>query len=164
MYLYQKIVNEQGIPNDIYGDETYEDVADDAEMFLWCDKVGGKVYCLGHCTDAYEDSDDIYINRSKKKRRNKGERDLKYKKHVKFLAQTISYYPPPAMPVDENGEWNFDDPVGTVYYRRTYKGNHKKNRYKFYKNYSNRIVRRYRGEVGNGCAYKRCFDYWWTVD
>lgn len=76
MYWYQKTVNEQGIPNDIYGNETYEDVAEDAEMFLWCDKVGGKVCCFGHCTDFYEDTDEIHINRSKKKRRNKRERKI----------------------------------------------------------------------------------------
>ncbi len=130
----------------------------------YCDKVGGKTLTYGYCTDVYCLNDQIHRICSKKKKRNKRERDLKYKKHVKFLAQTISYYPPPAMPVDENGRWNFEDPAGTVYYRRTYKGNHKKNRYKFYKKYANRVVRRYKGEMGNGCCYKKCFDYAWTVD
>lgn len=130
----------------------------------YCDKVGGKTLLYGYCTDVYEYPDDIHRHRSKKKRKNKRERDLKYKNHVKFLAQTYPCYPPPAMPVNENGCWNFDDPIGTVYYRRTYKGNHKKNRYAFYKRYANRVVRRYKGEISNGCGYKKAFDYAWEVD
>ncbi len=161
MYWYQKTVNEQGIPNDIYHYLKPEDAVDEFEQFVWCDKVGDKVCWIGCCTDTYNDANNVK-NSSKQKRRNKRKQDLKYKNHVKFLAQTISYYPPPAMPVDEDGKWNFDDPIGTVYYRRTYKGNHKKNRYKFYKKYANGIVRRYKGEISNGCAYKKCFDkYWW---
>ncbi len=103
MYWYQKIVNEQGIPNDIYHYLEPEDAVDEFEQFVWCDKVGGKVYCFGHCTDFYEDTGEIHINRSKKKRINKRERDLKYKNHVKFITQIYPDYPPPAMPVDENG-------------------------------------------------------------
>jgi hypothetical protein len=37
-------------------------------------------------------------------------------------------------------------------------------RVRFFKNYSNRKVRRYRGEIGNGSQYKRVFDYWWKID
>lgn len=164
MYWYQKTVDEKGIPNDIYHYLKPEDAADEFEQFIWCDKVGGKVYCFGRCTDFYENNDKIHINRSKKKRRNNRERDLKHKKHIKHLAQTYSYYPPPAIPIDEDGYWNFDDPVGTVYYKKIYRGNHRGNRYKFYKKYANRVVRRYKEEISNGCAYKKCFDYWWTVN
>ena len=165
MYWYNKIIEERGIPNDIYHDLQPKDVVDEFEQFLWCDKVGGKVYCFGHCTDFYEDIDIVkQKNSSKKKRRNKRERDLKYKNHVKYLAKNYPYYPPPAIPVDEDGCWNFDDPIGTVYYRRTYKGNHKRNRYKYYKKYSNRKVRRYKGEIHRGGSYKKVFNYWWTVD
>ena len=165
MYWYNKIVEERGIPNDIYHDLQPEDVVDEFEQFLWGDKVGGKVYYFGHCTVFYEDIDIVkQKNSSKKKRRNKRERDLKYKNHVKYLAKNYPYYPPPAIPVDEDGCWNFDDPIGTVYYRRTYKGNHKRNKYTYYKKYSNRKVRRYKGEIHRGGSYKKVFDYWWTVD
>lgn len=26
------------------------------------------------------------------------------------------------------------------------------------------VVRRYKGEIYKGDGYKKCFDYWWTVD
>ena len=44
MYWYNKIVEERGIPNDIYHDLQPEDVVDEFEQFLWCDKVCDKVY------------------------------------------------------------------------------------------------------------------------
>lgn len=164
MFWYKKIVQERGIPNDIYHYLKPEDAPDEFEQFLWCDKVGGKVYWAGRCTDAYSDIPKL-LNHQKQKRKNKRERDLIYKNHVKYLAKTYPSYPPPAMPVDENGHWNFDDPIGTVYYRRTYRGNHKGNRYSFYKKYSNRCVRRYKGEIySKGNQYRKIFDYWYTVD
>lgn len=132
----------------------------------YCEKVGGKTLLYGYCEDAYSQHQSIISgNHSKQKRRNKRERDLMYKNHIKYLAKTYPSYPPPAMPVDENGRWNFDDPVGTVYYRRTYRGNHKGNRYSFYKKYSNRCVRGYKGKIhSKGNQYRKIFDYWWTVD
>lgn len=130
----------------------------------YCDKVGGKTLLYGYCEDVYIQPI-ILRNHSKQKKKTKRERDLKYKNHVEYLAKTYPSYPPPAMPVDENGHWNFDDPIGAVYYRRTYRGNHKRNRYSFYKKYSNRCVRRYKGEIhSRGNQYRKIFDYWWTVD
>ena len=55
MSNYKKIIEERGIPNDIYGSLLPEDAGDEFEQFVWCDKVGGKVYCFGHCTDFYEE-------------------------------------------------------------------------------------------------------------
>lgn len=118
---------------------------------------------LGYCEDAYLETLK-HVNYSKQKRENKREWDLKHKNHVEYLAQICPCYPPPAIPIDENGGWNFDDPIGTVYYKKTYRGNHKGNRYSYYKKYSNRKVRRYNGEIHNGSNYKKIFDYWWTVD
>lgn len=37
-------------------------------------------------------------------------------------------------------------------------------RQKFYKKYSNKRVRRYKGEIPKGGAYKRFFEYWRTID
>lgn len=165
MYWYQKIVNEQGIPNDIYHDLKPEDVADEFEQFVWCNKVDGKVYWAGHCTDFYENADELYINRSKRKRSNKRERDEKYKNRLKFLNESCNYYPSPVIYTDEiwiKGYGYMKNPK--PYYKRMYRDNHKGGRYGYYKKYANRVVRRYKGEIGNGCAYKKCFDYWWTVD
>lgn len=96
---------------------------------------------------------------AKKKNRNRRMRDSQHKMHVKGLAKNLHWYPPVSIPVDIEGNWNFDDPVGTVYYKRTYKTKHKRNRYTFYKKYSNRKVRRYNGEIHNGNAYRKVLNY-----
>ena len=67
MYWYNKIVLERGIPNDIYHYLEPQDAPDQFEQFLWCDKVGGKVYCFGYCTDAYSDIPKHEIHAKKKK-------------------------------------------------------------------------------------------------
>lgn len=79
----------------------------------YCDKVGGKNLLFGYCEDVYIQPI-ILRNHSKQKGRKKRERDLIYKNHVKYLAKTYPSYPPLAIPVDVNGHWNFDDPIGTV--------------------------------------------------
>ena len=157
MAWYNKIVEERGIPNDIYGYETYEDAVKDAEQFLWCDKVGGKVYCFGHCTDAYSDITK-YENHSKKKRRNKRERDLKYKNHLKYLAENTSGYPSPVMYTDEiwvKGYGYIKNPK--PYYKRLYRGK----RSKYLKRQSSKKIRRYKGELHNGWYCHRLYDFWW---
>lgn len=157
MAWYNKIVEERGIPNDIYGYETYEDAVNDAEQFLWCDKVGGKVYCFGHCTDAYSDVPK-HENRTKKKRRNKRERDLKYKNHLKYLAENTSGYPSAAYYVDEvwiRGYGYVKNPK--PYYKRLYRGK----RSKYLKRQSNKKIRRYKGELHNGWHCHRLYDFWW---
>ena len=94
MYWYNKTIQERGIPNDIYYNLQPEDAAEEFEQFLWCDKVGGKVYCFGHCTDFYEDIDVVNSqNSSKKKRKNKRERDQKYKEYLKRLDKISRGYP-----------------------------------------------------------------------
>ena len=34
---------------------------------------------------------------------------------------------------------------------------------KFFKNYANRKVRRYKKKILNGNMYRKIFDYWWTI-
>lgn len=55
----------------VYGEYPDEDRANQSEQFVWCDKVGGKVYSFGHCSDWYEQDEENYKNHSKKKRINK---------------------------------------------------------------------------------------------
>lgn len=162
--LYNKIIEEQGIPNDIYDYRTYEDAVKDAEQFLWCDKVGGKVYCFGHCIDAYS-AMPTHKNHSKIKRKNKRERDLKYKNHLKHLYKCCNSYPPPVIYMDEiwiKGYGYIENLK--PYYKRLYRGNHKSNRYKYYKKYANHCVRKYKEELHKGNSYKKVFDYWWAVN
>ena len=161
MAWYIKIVEERGIPNDIYGYETYEDAIEDAEQFLWCDKVGGKVYCFGRCEDAYSDVPK-HENHSKKKRKNKRERDLKHKNHLKYLAKNDSRKrPSPVVYTDEvwiKGQGYLKNPK--PYYKRLYRGQ----RSKWLKRQSNKKTRRYKGGISNGRNCFRIYDFWWEYD
>lgn len=165
MYWYEKTVQEQGIPNDIYHYLSPEDAPGEFEQFLWCDKAGGKVYWADRYSAAYTQSE-ISQNHSKQKRRNKRERDQKYKNHLKFLDENVHYYPEPVIYTEEiyaKGEGWVKNPK--PYYKRCYRGNHKGNRYSLYKKYANKCVRRYKGDIHNtGNQYRKIFDYWWTVD
>lgn len=163
MYWYEKTVKEQGIPNDIYHYLTPEDTPDEFEQFLWCDKVGGKVYWAYKCTDAYDNNSDIskQINHSKQKRRNKRERDQKYKDHLKFLAEYPSGYPSPAIYRDKifiHGQGYVENPK--PYYKRYYR----EKRAKYIKRMSNKKIRRYKSDVpkkGNWCH--KLYDFWWEM-
>lgn len=145
---------------------TADEYAYETEQFVRCDKVGGKVYNCGHCTDWNEDDQSVNIrNHAKRKRKNKRERDQLHKQHLKWLAENSQDYPCPVTYEDKiwvRGYGYVENPKS--YYKRWYRGRHKDNRYKYYKKYANRAVRRYNDEIHNGCCYKKIFDYWWAVD
>ena len=69
MAWYSKIIKERGIPNDIYHYLKPQDALNEFEQFIWCDKVGGKVYCFGHCSDAYSNISK-YEKHTKKRKKN----------------------------------------------------------------------------------------------
>ena len=71
----------------VYGEYPDEDRTNESEQFVWCDKVGGKVYSFGHCSDWYEQDEEHHKNYSNKKRMNKRERYLKHQNHLKYLAR-----------------------------------------------------------------------------
>jgi hypothetical protein len=158
VYLERK---EEG--EDFYEEYTEKEVADYFEEYIWCDKIGGKVFFYGHCPDWYDDCRISEVhNQRKKKRKTKRERDQKYKQHLKWLAENKGCL------VAYKKEWVWDKNLGYVdlpnpYYKRTYRGNHKCHGSKFYKKYSNHVVRRYNGEIHSGGSYKKIFDFWWEV-
>lgn len=168
---YQKVLTDFEIeyPGFKFSDSWYHQsqskILNDIERHCYCQKYDMPVDFLKHYVYPCEDTF-IEIakpqNHSKRKRRNKRERDQKHKNHLKFLAENIQYYPSPVIYIDEiyiEGEGWIDNLK--PYYKRCYRGNHKGNRYKFYKKYSNRCVRRYRGEIhNNGNHYRKIFDYW----
>lgn len=143
-----------------------EEIAEWLSETCWCDKTGGKLSWYGYCTDAF----DLPVSsksHSKKSRRTKRERDLKYKNHLKFLAEIPGYHPL-IWKVDEmrgycNGKW-WSLPLEKSYYKRSYMDNHKGGRYSYYKKYANRRVRRYKGEIHNGGSYRKVSEFWWNVD
>ena len=158
MVWYNKIILEDGISNALCGYLEPQDAADQFEKSLWCDKVGGKTCWVGRCEDAYSY---IVVHKScyKKKKRCKRERDLKYKNHVKFLAENTSGYPTPAIYIDKIyvGYQCIDNPK--PYYKRIYRGK----RSKYLKRQSNKKIRRYKGGLQNGWNCHRLFDFWWEM-
>lgn len=147
MNYYDKTVEECGIPNDIYGHQTYEDAAAEAEEYVYCDKVGGKVIYYGHCEDFDSRAPQLKIT-FRKKKRNKRERDQKYKQHLKYLYQiNKQWHPCPVSHVIE----------GKDYYKRKCPNHGGKNR-RFYKKESNKRVRHYSKRIPNGSKYKRIYD------
>lgn len=156
MAWYNKIVEERGIPNDIYHYLEPQDAPDEFEQFLWCDKVGGKVCCFGRCTDVYSDIPK-HENHFKKKKRNKRERDLKYKSYIKRMYKINPYFPVcyrDKLLVHDDYKLEFiNNP--NPYYERIYWGR----RHKRLKRQSNRKIRRYKGELHNGRYYCRLYDF-----
>ncbi len=97
----------------------------------------------------------------KKSRLTKIKRDRKHKRHLKFLADNIHSG---ATHVTEEWSMTKSRTITKPYYKRIYRGNRSNNRYKLYKRVSNKKVRNYKGDISNGGAYKKVFDYWWSVD
>lgn len=93
----------------------------------------------------------------------------RYKLHLKFLSDDCGCSLVDPMDRDGNYIWRSKfygerSNKDIAYYKRQYHSCRRSNRYKFYKKYSNRIVRRYKSDLKNGGNYRRCFDYWWTID
>lgn len=160
MGWYNKIVEERGIPNDIYGYLEPQDAADEFEQFVWCNKVGGKTYCFGCCEYACIDIPK-HENRAKRKRRSKRERDLKYKNYLKEM-----YKKNPNYPISYNDEiWLFENHKVEIiknpkpYYKRVYRGK----RSKYLKRQSNKKIRRYKSELSSGRNCYKIFDFWYEL-
>ena len=130
----------------------------------YCDKVGGKTLIFGYCTHVYE-KNSKHMNHSKQKRRNKIERDQKYKNRLKFLAENISGYPSPAIYTDEiwiRGQGYVENPK--PYYKRLYRGRGRHSNSKYHKKMSNRKIRRYKAELPKkGNLSHRLYDFWWEL-
>ena len=143
----------------VYGEYPNEDRANESEQFVWCDKVGGKVYSFGHCSDWYEHDEEKYKNHSKKNRINKRERYLKHQNHLKYLARVSCGYPQAVTYEDEvwiKGVGYIKNPK--PYYKRWYRGK----RSSYLKRQSNKAIRRYKGELHNGYQHiHKIFDFWW---
>lgn len=129
-----------------------------------CDKIGGKTVLYGYCTDAYSSDVIKRINHSKQKRRNKRERNQKYKNHLKYLTENVSGYPSPVIYTDEvwiSGQGYIQNPK--PYYKRLYRGGGKGMSY-YHKKMSNKKIRRYKGELPKkGNLSHRLYDFWWEL-
>ena len=105
------------------------------------------------------------MRRNKEQRTKKYMQDQRHKKRLERLAKSEACrYPAGAIWVDtildENGE---RAPREKPFAMRTNKSRHS-TRYSYFKNYSNRVIRRNNRAVVKGGAYKKEFDYKWAVD
>ena len=71
---------------DEYPDSVYSEyeISEFLYKYYWCEKVGGKIYHYGVCSEL-EHNIKKHKSLSKQKRRNKRERDLKHKERLKQL-------------------------------------------------------------------------------
>lgn len=143
----------------VYGEYPDEDRANQSEQFVWCDKVGGKVYSFGHCSDWYEHDEEKHKNHSKKKRMNKRERYLRHQNHLKYLERVSCRYPYAVTYKDKiliKGLGYVENPK--PYYKRWYRGK----RSSYLKRQSNKAIRRYKGELHKGYQHiHKIYDFWW---
>lgn len=121
--------------------------------YCGCDKMGDREFLItGYCPDAWIVRG--MPRRSGKRRTGRAyRREQTRKKNVNAIriANTYGYF--------RNG-WTKNRGKGE--YLKKSKHSH---RTTYYKNYSNRINRRNATEpTGQRSAYKREFDYWWTID
>lgn len=101
-----------------------------------------------------------YRKKSMRKRRNV---DRKHKNHLKALWAANNEYPASVMPMDKTRH-HTEIPENITHYERYYRANHARtscNRY--FKKYSNKVVRRYNKGISGKTGYKKVFDLWWTI-
>lgn len=89
-------------------------------------------------------------------KRNRKEKEIF---HRQFLLSVRKRYPCVTVPVNQYGNYNHDDPVGTIWYKRVW---YYSRRMKHIKRDANRVVRRKNKEVFNRAEHKRLYSkYWW---
>lgn len=134
-----------------------------AESGCWCDKIGGRMLWYMNCGDV-QPLTEVRKYPTRRKRRTKRERDAMYKKHLRYCAEYYKGYPPCVIPVDKYGlavkAFGYNKMI--AYYKRLYRSDINRAS-RFYKRMANRVVRRYKGELHNGAAYKKCFEYWYHI-
>lgn len=127
--------------------------------YCGCDKTGdGKFYCYGFCEDA---SIELVAKKNVGKRKTgrayrRSCKNRKDKRKRNIIA-TGGYKP-------TIGYIDYDLIDG----RWVEVGNHVKypknsNAQRFLKKQSNKKVRKFHGDISNGNAYRRLFDYWWEL-
>lgn len=126
---------------------------------FYCGKLGTKVLYVGPCEQEDIVMAKTYSNPSKL---NRHDRNMKYKKKLKRIANLDQCYPSAVRIV---GDYNYDTRQWDYikYYKREYRANHAPGYSGFLKRLASKKARRYTGELKNGGAYKKTFDYWWSL-
>jgi hypothetical protein len=101
----------------------------------------------------------------KERRTKKYMQDIRHKKRLERMAHNCKAYPAAAFWVDEkynvkNGKY---EDIPKPYAKKMYLSSNCE-RYRYYKRYSNRKVRRTFSTIGRGNGYRKIFDYKWEID
>ena len=125
--------------------------------YCGCDKVAGAYYAAGYCEDAFENSSPKKKSGSRTTGRAYRRAMDRHKKGRLLKILDYGYHP-------EAGYLDYDFVDGV--FQQT--GNHIKypknsNRQVYWKNQANRAVRRYGGCLPKGNAYRKLFEYIYTV-
>lgn len=119
----------------------------------FCQTTDDMICLNGRCGNVYPDKPENK-NRFREKIRNKRERNLRYKRRLKRLSE---------LPGGFSGAI-YDDRGAKPYYRRYYRSGRRNNRFKYYLKCAETKVRKYKGDIHKGGAYRKVFDFWWFVD
>lgn len=145
----------------VYGEYPGEERANESEQFVWCDKVGGKVYTYGHCSEfnENENKNKNHTYHIKKRKRNKRERYIKHKKHLKRLYNKAgNCYPTPIIYENKTVTNDVEHIKLKQYYKRVYRGKASK----YLKRQSHKKIRKAKNELYNGNMSHKLYDFWWN--
>lgn len=127
--------------------------------YCGCDKVQTDFFIGGYCSDAFETAAPQNKRCRPRKSGRAYRRETRKRKKEKLMC-IMTYGNKPGIGYTE---WGWKDgvyqPIGN--YIKFPKNS---NRQTFLKTYSNRKVRRYKGDIRNGNSYRRHFDYAWELD
>ena len=161
MRMYDTYVKEHGIPNEVFGTMTREDMEKNALEFMWCEKTGGKVYVFGTCSLAAKECTESHnkdkekdmpnltaTDYQKKAMRKRRRANAIYKLRIKRRSEAGGYY----LPCNKMREYDAETPV---YYEK-FTGWNKKT----LKKVTNSRIRNHVFDFQKGSAYKKVHDRW----
>ena len=90
------------------------------------------------------------------------ERNRKHQRHLRKLASISERMQ--GKNTMYGGAVLVDGGAGTMGKKTFYRRYWRTRRFKYWRDISNRKVRRYKGDIHSGGFYKKIFDYWWAVD
>lgn len=126
--------------------------------YCWCDKVQDEFYIGGYCSDAFSGNILSHRKHGARKTGSAYRRRMRQQKKEKRMQIMIYGHNPPAGYTD----WEMVDgvfqPTGDyIKYPRD------SDRQVYWKNQSNRKVRRYQGYISKGNSYRKYFEYKYTI-
>lgn len=125
--------------------------------YLWCDKVGGEHWQYGYCSDCfdYDSSKNATANKRKHRLSHYENLILHKKNEIRYAVKSeyLDYY------YDNRNYFNSirQNKDGKLYARKIYMSGMKK----YCRKQTNRKVRK--SNAGNYGAYRKTFDYWYTL-